>query len=641
MIASEPLATSPVDKFTTLDKENYMEKDDVELNRLNKKPMYVRAKASVYSWIYFLLEVLPVDIIYLLLLLRFCWRHKILTMVLCVAGAALYGHFEVKKIQTENRVIQNDSILHIKWKEVTTSEAGQNSGLGVLEVLKFIPGSGIKSSTGQLNAKQVAETIYKAANDPRIIGITCDFSTSTDDGLNLGPVSFKTGLNMAVLQEVRHALLVFKSNKPRNATMLAYANTVCQNRYYVAAVFKEIYMQPFGELSFTGKRFQSLFYKKLLDDWNITATVHKGGRMKSLYDPYIREGMEDESREQNAQLLNNLDEQFWHDIISSRDAFRTTQNLPRVCNQKNTSSEGTQTCNTQNWKHNLAIHLKKASKLGVIFGDEALALGMIDGLRYSRSIEAEAKSLAQRLDLSNYARRLQRIADAEHSPPTPPTPLTPRTSGSSPVQQFNGVRNVGRNFIVTQTTSSRARQVTVTRTISSPIQPNSRVSLKPLKPLKVTRKAQKPSVAKLTRALIPTIRIAELQISGGIVSNDNLDTLVQNLDCLANDASIQSIILRVDSSGGSYLASDTLSEAVQYAKSKKPVVASIGGMAASGAYYVVANASKVIANRASLIGSIGVTSMALDFSSFLSRFGITYESLYVGVPATIFESKTE
>ncbi|GAB5591743.1 hypothetical protein Unana1_06643 [Umbelopsis nana] len=413
VIASEPLATSPVDKFTTLDKENYMEKDDVELNRLNKKPMYVRAKASVYSWIYSFLELLPVDIIYLLLFLRFCWRHKILTMVLCVAGAALYGHFEVKKIQTENRVIQNDSILHIKWKEVTTSEAGQNSGLGVLEVLKFIPGSGIKPSTGQLNAKQVAETIYKAANDPRIIGITCDFSTSTDDGLNLGPVSFKTGLNMAVLQEVRHALL--------------------------------------------------------------------------------------------------------------------------VCNQKNTLSEGTQTCNTQNWKHNLAIHLKKASKPGVIFGDEALALGMINGLR----------------------------------------------------------------------------------------------------------KAQKPSVAKLTRALIPTIRIAELQISGGIVSNDNLDTLVQNLDCLANDASIQSIILRVDSSGGSYLASDTLSEAIQYAKSKKPVVASIGGMAASGAYYVVANASKVIANRASLIGSIGVTSMVLDFSSFLSRFVITYESLYVGVPATIFESKTE
>jgi len=76
-------------------------------------------------------------------------------------------------------------------------------------------------------------------------------------------------------------------------------------------------------------------------------------------------------------------------------------------------------------------------------------------------------------------------------------------------------------------------------------------------------------------------------------------------------------------------------------QNRKSQLSSIGGMAASGGYYAAANAPLIIANRASLVGSIGVISMALDLSSLLQRFGMTFESLHTGVPTTIFEQQTD
>ena len=73
-----------------------------------------------------------------------------------------------------------------------------------------------------------------------------------------------------------------------------------------------------------------------------------------------------------------------------------------------------------------------------------------------------------------------------------------------------------------------------------------------------------------------------------------------------DDKTIKAIVIRVDSPGGSGLASDIIWHAVEAAKEKKPVVISMSDVAASGGYYIAAGANKIIAQPSTITGSIGV-----------------------------------
>jgi protease-4 len=84
------------------------------------------------------------------------------------------------------------------------------------------------------------------------------------------------------------------------------------------------------------------------------------------------------------------------------------------------------------------------------------------------------------------------------------------------------------------------------------------------------------------------------------------DTIVKAVRDAANDNSIKAIVLRVDSGGGSALASDLMHHAIEYAKTKKPVVTSMGDVAASGGYYIACNSNKIVAEPSTITGSIGV-----------------------------------
>jgi protease-4 len=84
------------------------------------------------------------------------------------------------------------------------------------------------------------------------------------------------------------------------------------------------------------------------------------------------------------------------------------------------------------------------------------------------------------------------------------------------------------------------------------------------------------------------------------------DTIVKAVKDAADDDSIKAIVLRVDSGGGSALASDLMWHTLEYAKAKKPVVTSMGDVAASGGYYIACNSHKIVAEPSTVTGSIGV-----------------------------------
>ena len=143
-------------------------------------------------------------------------------------------------------------------------------------------------------------------------------------------------------------------------------------------------------------------------------------------------------------------------------------------------------------------------------------------------------------------------------------------------------------------------------------------------------------------------RIALIYASGAINvgrSNDSpfggsmvgSDTVVAAVNDAANDTSIKAIVLRVDSPGGSALASDLMWNALENAKKKgKPVVVSMSDVAASGGYYIACNANKIVAEPTTITGSIGVFMGKPVVKGFYDWLGITNEYVMRGKNSGIF-----
>jgi protease IV len=116
------------------------------------------------------------------------------------------------------------------------------------------------------------------------------------------------------------------------------------------------------------------------------------------------------------------------------------------------------------------------------------------------------------------------------------------------------------------------------------------------------------------------------------------DTLTEAIDAAAKNEAIKAIVLRVDSPGGSALASDLIWHAVARAKRAKPVIVSMSGAAASGGYYIAAGATKIVAQPATITGSIGIVFSHANVQGLLTKLGINSETLDRGQYARLFSN---
>ncbi len=97
--------------------------------------------------------------------------------------------------------------------------------------------------------------------------------------------------------------------------------------------------------------------------------------------------------------------------------------------------------------------------------------------------------------------------------------------------------------------------------------------------------------------------VAIVEVLGGIFDSK---PVIEKLHDLKKDDGVKAVVLRIDSPGGSVSASQEIFEAVKDFKAKKPIVASMGTVAASGGYYIAAPATKILANAGTITASIGV-----------------------------------
>jgi protease-4 len=108
--------------------------------------------------------------------------------------------------------------------------------------------------------------------------------------------------------------------------------------------------------------------------------------------------------------------------------------------------------------------------------------------------------------------------------------------------------------------------------------------------------------------------VAIVEVIGGIFESG---PVVEELIDLKKDKSVKAVVLRIDSPGGSVAASQEIFEAVKDLKTEKPVVVSMGSVAASGGYYIAAPATRIIANEGTVTGSIGVRMEYLNIEDLL------------------------
>lgn len=129
---------------------------------------------------------------------------------------------------------------------------------------------------------------------------------------------------------------------------------------------------------------------------------------------------------------------------------------------------------------------------------------------------------------------------------------------------------------------------------------------------------------------------------GGLLDDDvmaNAEDVVDALDHAARSKDVRAIVLRIDSPGGTYPAADAIADAVGRARSAgKPVIASMGDVAASGGYLAAVRADVIVAQPTTITASIGVFTIWPVASELLSSLGVKVDRISVGTNAGMYSS---
>ena len=334
-----------------------------------------------------------------------------------------------------------------------------------------------------MGLNQILKDLDKAKTDENIEGIF----------MNLGAVS----AGIATLGEIREAMQDFKES---GKFIYAYSNAYTQKSYYLASVADSIFMTPEGMFLFNGMSAEVMFYKKALKKIGVEMQVVRHGSYKGAVEPYLRDDLSKENREQIESYVGALWGKIIEDISESRGISEEKLN-------------------------------QFADELATIDSEKLLETGMIDGLIYYDEMLALMK-------------------------------------GKLNVEEKDDLEAV---------------------------------SLKNYKdvPLKEKKEYSKDKVA----VIYAMGSVVDGNAGEGYISGERISKAIRKA---RRDKSVKAIVFRINSGGGSGSASDVIHREVMLAAKVKPVVASMGDVAASGGYYIAAPADTILAGPGTITGSIGV-----------------------------------
>ncbi len=366
-------------------------------------------------------------------------------------------------------------------------------------------------AVGTIGLDDLLNDIKKAKKNDKIKGIYIEAGAFAPD-------------SYASVQAVRKALLDFKKS---GKWIVAYGDIYTQSSYYLASVADKLYLNPSGQIEWSGLYSQSMYVKDLLAKFGVKMQVVKVGAYKSATEMFTGDKMSDANREQVTAFVSGI----WRNICNEVAASRKLS----------------------------VAQLNSYADNAITFADpkQYVSMKLVDKLLYHDQIKDEIKKL------------MKLGKDDELN-----------TVGIS------GMLNVP------ETGDDGDDEIAVYYAYGDIVD----------------------------GAAAGVMGQGENVIDGTKVSEDLMK--------LADDEDVKAVVIRINSGGGSAYASEQIWRAVQLLKAKKPVVVSMGGMAASGGYYMSCSANWIVAEPTTLTGSIGIFGMFPDMSGLITqKLGVKFDEV--------------
>ena len=361
------------------------------------------------------------------------------------------------------------------------------------------------SRINQYRLRDLVAALDAARTDTRVKAVALDL-----DGLVGGGQTAVGDLSDAVRR-------VRQSGKP----VIAYATGYTDDGYLLASGASEIWLNPMGAVAITGPGGSSLYYKGLLDKLGVTANVYRVGTYKAAVEPFIRNDMSPEAK-QNAMALDQAMLEQWRDSVKRA---RPKANIDLFLRDMTGAVE----------------------QAGGDMAQAALKAGLVDKVGERQAFEARLAELGGTSRRADEAFRRIRLSSylSDKADERPHGPI--------------GVVTIAGMII-----DGRAGPGT----------------------------------------------------AGGDSIADQIEQAVQR-------DSIKALVVRIDSPGGSVLASERIRQALLEAKANKiPIVVSMGNVAASGGYWVATPADFIYAEPSTITGSIGVFGVLPSFQGTVQKLGL-------------------
>lgn len=432
---------------------------------------------------------------------------------------------------------------------------------------------------------EVLSAVEKAELDKNIKGV---YIRVTDGAISI-----------ANIEELRGALAKFSERSGK--FIVAYADSYSQAGYYLSSVADKVFLNPQGSVVWHGLSAQVMFYKGLLDKLGVKVEIIRHGAFKSAVEPFMLDRMSTESRTQFNTVLGSI----WEDMM-----------LADVSLSREIDADA------------LSFY---ANELRVRDARSAVELGLVDELFY----EDQVIDLLGRLiewGPGSYETSLQSVlrADSVRGPYTGARLYrqNDQKEQNPDVQEAQKHETVVENIPSEKVNLQRAEEEFVAT------EPMKRQAARGTKPnmIKLSDYIATLSLKSLATVSGRPDKIAIVYIDGDIVDGVGVQgsaggaTISEKLSKVRLDPKVKGVVVRVNSPGGSALASEVMWREMELLRCTKPVVVSMGGYAASGGYYVSAPADVIVANRSTLTGSIGVFGLMVNIENTLrDKLGITVD----------------
>ncbi len=389
--------------------------------------------------------------------------------------------------KTESASIKENSVMKLNLNTEILETVGEDENM-----LNFITKE--ENKTGLI---QIKRAIKRATAEKNIKGIYL--------------LSENPSCNYATLEEIREELMAFQKT---GKFIYAYGSFYSGKGYYVASVADKLFLNPAGMLAFQGLSTEITYLKGAFDKLEIKPVVFKVGAYKSAVEPFLRDDMSDENKEQLSSLNQSVNNFLMQKIAISRKT--TSQALMLV-----------------------ADSLSGVKPSGALKNKLITDIGYLD--EFENTIKKALKSSDKNINyISNNA------LDNE------------------------------------EVTAENKNKIAV---------------------------------------IVSEGEIVGEKAEKGTIGSDDFTRAIRKAK---DDNDVKAIVLRINSPGGSSLASEIMWREIQLAKKVKPVIASMGDYAASGGYYMAMGADKIVAEPTTITGSIGIFGLFFNFQNFMkNKLGIS------------------